>query len=152
MSRTLLAALLVTLPGALAAQAHPLVGNWDLELPGGMRMENGNVTPIMVKGSLVVVVEGDSLIGTLKAEPTEGRPARPPLRLATKSAPGQLKFTHSSEAKMSMNGEETTRTMLSVYLFAVDGDALKGTVERHIEGMDIESMAAPMPITGTRVK
>ncbi len=152
MSHALFAAVLLTFPAALGAQAHPLVGNWDIELPGGMRMENGVVTPIMVKGTLAVVVQGDSLVGTLTAEPTEGRPARPPARLAAKNAPGQIKFSQSSEAKMNMNGEEMTRTMVSVYLFAVDGDALKGTVERHIEGLDDESMAAPMPITGKRVR
>ena len=77
MRRPVLLAAFLLLPGALAAQSHPLIGTWDVNVPAGMRMENGEATPVMAKGTLVFSVAGDSLIGMLKTDPIEGQPARP---------------------------------------------------------------------------
>ena len=52
---------------------------------------------------------------------------------------------------MTMNGEEMTRTSISTYVFDVANDALKGTIERAIEGLDV-MMGGPQAITGTRAK
>jgi hypothetical protein len=136
-------------PAALAAQSHPLVGTWAVEVPAGMRMENGEATPIMAKGTFVFSVVGDSLIGTLKSEPLEGMPARPASRVAAKLATGTVTFVSRSEAKLNMGGEEITRTAVSTWIFDVSGDTLKGTVERAIEGVEM-AMGGPQPITGKR--
>ena len=151
MRRPLLLAALLLLPGALAAQSHPLVGTWDVTVPAGMRMENGEATPIMAKGSLTFSVAADSLIGTLKTEPIEGQPERPAKRIAAKLVTGPVTFVSKGEAKMTMNGEEMTRTSISTYVFDVANNALKGTIERAIEGLDVQ-MGGPQPITGTRAK
>lgn len=151
MRRPLLLAALLLLPGALAAQTHPLVGTWDVNVPAGMRMENGEATPIMAKGTLTFTIAGDSLIGMLKTAPIEGQPERPAKRIAAKLAPGAVTFVSKGEAKMTMNGEEMTRTSISTYVFDVADNALKGTIERAIEGLDV-MMGGPQPITGTRAK
>jgi|CXWL01.1.fsa_nt_gi hypothetical protein len=146
---SLFAALL--LPGALAAQTHPLVGTWDVNVPAGMRMENGEATPIMAKGTLTFSVAADSLIGMLKTDPIEGQPERPAKRIAAKLVTGAVTFVAKGDAKMTMNGEEMTRTVISTYVFDVADNALKGSIERAIEGLDVQ-MGGPQPITGTRAK
>ena len=95
MIQHLLSAALVAVSAYASTQTHPLVGAWEMQLPGAVRMENGEQTITYVKGSLEVVLQGDSLIATLASEPVEGRPARPPARLAAKSAPGSVTFTHA---------------------------------------------------------
>jgi len=149
MRPSILLASLLLAPAVLAAQAHPIVGTWDVSVPAGMRMENGEATPIMAKGSFVFSVVGDSLIGTLKSEPLEGMPPRPASRVAAKLAPGTVTFVSKSEAKLNMGGEEMTRTAVSTWIFEVTGDALKGTVERAIEGVEM-AMGGPQPVTGKR--
>lgn len=151
MRRPLLLAALLLLPGALAAQTHPLVGTWDITIPAGMRVENGEATPIMAKGTLTFSVTGDSLIGILKTEPIEGQPVRPAKRIAAKLVTGAVTFVLKTEAKMSMNGEEMTRTAINTYVFDVADTALKGSIDRAIEGLDVD-MGGPQPITGTRAK
>lgn len=151
MRRPLLLAALLLLPGALAAQSHPLVGTWNVTVPAGMRMENGEATPIMAKGSFAFSVVGDSIIGMLKNDPIEGQPERPAKRVAAKLTAGAVTFVSIGEAKMNMNGEEMVRTSTSTYRFEVDGDTLKGTLDRSIEGLNLD-MGGAQPITGTRAK
>lgn len=151
MRRPLLLAALFLLPGALAAQTHPLVGTWDVNVPAGMRIGPEGPTAIMAKGSFTFSVVGDSIIGMLKNEPVEGQPARPAKRVAAKLTAGAVTFVSTGEAKMNMNGEEIVRTSISTYHFEVDGDKLKGTLERNIEGLNLDTGGA-QPITGTRAK
>ncbi|MCC6245197.1 MAG: hypothetical protein IT353_20300 [Gemmatimonadaceae bacterium] len=153
MIRELICAAFLSMASATApTQPHAIVGDWTMQLPGAVRMENGEQTITYVKGTLNVVAQGDSLIATLATEPVEGRPARPPARMAvaTSAAGGTVTFTPRSEATLNMNGEEVKRTSISTYAFTVTGDALKGTITRSIEGLDIPMN--PVDITGTRVK
>lgn len=151
MRRPLLLAALLLLPGALAAQTHPLVGTWDVQVPAGIRRGPEGPTALMAKGSFTFSVAGDSIIGMLKNEPLEGQPERPAKRVAAKLAAGAITFVSTSEAKMTMNGEEMARTAISTYRFEVAGDTLKGTLDLTIEGMNLD-MGGPQPITGTRAK
>jgi hypothetical protein len=57
----------------------------------------------------------------------------------------------ASTATLNTNGEESTRKAVSTYRFEVDGDTLKGTIDRTIEGLDV-TMGGPQPITGKRAK
>ena len=115
----------------------------------GSRIINDEETPIMQTGKMTVVQQGDSLIATLEMLPPEGMPARPASRMATKAAPGSVTFVHHGTAMISTNGEQKTSPSVSTFKFTVSGNALTGTVERRIEGMDIS--AAPQPVTGTRI-
>ncbi len=151
MRRPALIAALLLLPAALTAQSHPLVGNWNLSLPVGMRVENDEPTVIMGKGTMTVTAVGDSLIATLTMEPFEGRPPRPAARMAAKLAADTVAFSYASTATLNTNGEESTRKAVSTYRFEVDGDTLKGTIDRTIEGLDV-TMGGPQPITGKRAK
>lgn len=143
----LLLALLVS-PRLLHAQAHPLVGDWDVSYAGGMRIENDERIPIMVKGSLSILAEGDSLVAVLTTAAQEGLPARPPARFAAKRVDGKVTFLYRSEATLTLNGEQSKRTAISTYQMEATGDTLTGTVVRQVEGLDFP--AEPQPVTGTR--
>lgn len=146
----LLAAVLATLPAALAAQAtHPFVGTWSIEYPGGARHANGEIVPLMVKGTLSVEAVGDSLVATLKTAATADIPERPPVRMATKLAAAPVVFVHKSQATLNMNGEESQRTAITTWTFTPDGNVLTGTLERAIEGIEMQ-MGGPQALKGTR--
>jgi len=146
-----LLALLLTLPGLVAAQSPTLVGSWDVTVPAGVRIENGESTPIFAKGLLTVGAEGDSLIGMLKVEPPAGMPARPVARLAAGLATGQVVFIQRSTATINTNGVKTEYPVTNTYTLVATGDTLTGTVSRAIEGLQ-GPMPTPQPITGKRVK
>ena len=145
-----LSALLLVTPLALAAQAsaHPLVGTWTVVMPIGMRVENGEPTPIVGSGSLVVAAVGDSLIGTLTVQPPEGMPPRPATRMAAKAAPGAVTFISSGTAKINVNGSTSERAVTSSYRLEAVGNELKGTIDRRIEG--VEEQLGTAAITGKR--
>jgi hypothetical protein len=149
MRQTILLSAGLLLPGALAAQAQPLVGSWAVTVPAGMRMENGVATPMQATGALTVRVEGDSLIGTLKMEPIEDAPDRPATRLTAKFATGgAVVFISRSVAS---NGQGETATLISTYSLEATGDTLKGSVTRKFE--EFETLGGgPQPISGKRVK
>ena len=138
---------------ALAAQAPSITGSWQLSYPAGVRNENGNITVLHGTGVLTVVAQGDSLIGTLAADPNPEFTPRPAARLAGTAAAGEATFVSHSEATLSMNGDERTATVVSTWKFKVQGDSLVGTVERKLEGYDIEGGSQPpQPVTGVRRK
>jgi hypothetical protein len=143
--------LLLILPGALAAQSHPLAGNWDISIPVGATIENGVTTQIFANGAVSLGVEGDSIIGTLKVEPPPGYPARPPARLAAGVAAVPSVFVVNSQATIDINGVESTRKVTSTYTMTAKGDALEGTVAREIEGGDLPGME-PQAYRGKRAK
>ena len=138
---------------ALAAQAPSITGSWQLSYPAGVRNENGNITVLHGTGVLTVVAQGDSLIGTLAADPNPEFTPRPASRLAGKATAGEATFVSHSEATLSMNGDERTATVVSTWKFKVQGDSLVGTVGRKLEGYDIEGGSQPpQPVTGVRRK
>lgn len=150
--RTLtLAAALITLPAVARGQSHPLVGKWDVELVAGQRIEDGVATSVKAKGTLEIVVQGDSLIGTLTTVPIEGMPQRPPARLAGKRIDGTMKFVSVSEGTLNGNGESLTFQAISTWSLTANGDALQGSVTRELVGVSVPDMGA-QPVTGTRAK
>lgn len=133
------------------AQPSPLIGEWKITYPGEIRMRNGVADPIMVTGTLVVRSEGDSLIATLATDASPQLPARPTLRFAAKFGSGDAVFVSRASATLNINGAERQATSVSTWTFKVAGDALEGSVERRIEGMQ-SSGTGPQPIKGTRLK
>jgi hypothetical protein len=134
-----------------AAQTHPLVGSWNLRYAAGTRIENGTPTVITGTGKLIVEAQGDSLIARLIPDPIEGGPARPESRMAARTGAGPLVFIQRGTARVNRNGEESEVTSISTWTLEVKGDALEGTVERRLEGMEAPSRG-PQPVTGTRVE
>ena len=128
---------------------HPLVGAWKVDFPGGMRVQNGVSTPIRLTGKFTVEAQGDSLIGTLVADPSD-QGTRPPLRLAAKSMDGSVTFVSRSPVTVNMNGVEQKGTAVATWTLGVEGDQLEGTVDRKLEGVSGPS-AGPQPISGTRL-
>lgn len=146
----ILCALVLASSSLATAQQHPIIGTWEVNYAAGLRMENGAATPMMAAGVLTVVAQGDSLIGELVTTPSATTPARPATRLAAAVTSGAaLVFISHSEARMNMNGEEHTTKVVSTWKLTVTGNALEGTTERSIEGMDMGS-GGPQPVTGTR--
>jgi hypothetical protein len=138
---------------ALAAQAPSFVGGWQLSYPVGAMVENGEVTVIMGTGTLTIVAQGDSLIGTLVTDSTPGERPRPTVRLAAPAVTGAATFVSHSEATMNINGQESKATVVSTWALKVQGDSLSGTVARTIEGFDMAGGdQPPQPVTGSRKK
>lgn len=149
-SKLVLAALFALAPLAARAQAHPLAGKWTIEYAGGMRIENGEPTPILAKALLTITEVGDSLIATVRMEPNPNLPPRPEGRFAAlKAAGNEITFKQRSEAKLNTNGEERTMTAVSTWILKADGEALTGTLGRELEGMDMP-LPPPQPVTGRR--
>lgn len=149
-SLIVLAALLMLTPLAAQAQAHPLAGRWTIEYAGGMRIENGEPTPILAKALLTITEVGDSLVATVRMEPNPNLPPRPEGRFAALKASGsEITFKQRSEAKINTNGEERTMTAISTWVLKADGDALSGSLGRELEGMEMP-LPPPQPVTGRR--
>ena len=150
--RNTFAAILLTIPFVGArAQAHPLVGRWSMELAVGMRMENGEHTPVMGTGILVLAAQGDSLVGTLAIAPPEGQPARPPARMAAKLVDGDVIFVVRGQSRINQNGEESVVETITTWKLSAKGEALAGSLERQLVGFE-DANGGPLPVKGTRVK
>ena len=143
---------LLTLGSAsLHAQQQPLVGAWRVHFQAGMRVENGEATPIFADGTLTVQSTADSLIGTLSTDPTADMPARPPARLAARATTGQATFIAHSKATISVNGAEHDAAVVSTWVLQAKGDSLTGTVSRKIDSPEAGPQE-PRPVTGVRKK
>ena len=155
MRRTaLLATTLFTSPLALSAQSHPLVGEWQLALVVGGRMENGVVTPINGTATLTITATGDSLIANVQTDPVEGQPARPAVRMAAPNKAGDAVFVSRGPARLNINGEAREVIGVSTWTLKATGDVLEGTTQRSIEGADEIQLPnqAPQPVKGVRAK
>ena len=149
-SSMLVAAVLGGTYGSVLAQANPLVGSWKVTFAAGTRIENGTPTTINGTGKLLVGVQGDSLIARLIPDPIEGA-ARPESRLTAATGAGRIVFISKGKAQVNANGDVKDVTSISTWILSATGDALTGTVERKIEGMDAPSRG-PQPVSGTRIK
>ncbi|HEX5004230.1 MAG TPA: hypothetical protein VFV65_02890 [Gemmatimonadales bacterium] len=149
MTRIVIACLAVLGAGPLSAQVPALVGTWRVAFPAGSSIENGVATPIMGGGVLTIEATADSLIGTLVRDPIEGMPPRPPARLAAARGPSPAVFVSRTSATVSSNGNEQELVAISTWKLQADGNALRGTVEREIEGLPMGKQP-PMEVTGTR--
>ena len=136
--------------GPALAQSNPIVGSWKISFVAGTRVENGVATTITGTGKLIVQVQGDSLIGRLIPDPIEGA-ARPESRLAAPNVADTAEFIQRGKAQVNINGEVKEVTSISTWTLTADGDALSGTVERKLEGMDAPSRG-PQPVSGARIK
>ena len=68
-----------------------------------------------------------------------------------RASAGKVFFIQRGMARVNLNGEEKEVTSISTWTLVAKGDALEGTVERRLEGMDAPSRG-PQPVTGTRLK
>lgn len=149
MSRSLLlAATLLALPIAAGAQDHPLVGKWKISYAGGVRVQNGGTTAIEATALLTIEAKGDSLVAHFVPDPIDGR-TRPPFRVAALRQPAEVTFVQVSEATLHFGGGDQTRTATTRWTLMVSGDALDGTIERSIEGLNMPT-GGPQPVSGTR--
>jgi hypothetical protein len=150
---TLLPALLLSLlPMVAGAQAHPLVGTWEVTYAAGFEIENGRARAIEATGTLAITATADSLIAVLTTPPVEGLITRPPSRFATAHTTSwPVRFEQRSPATITINDVDQERTAISRWEFTVDGDLLGGSVSRGIEGFPSPT-DAPRPLRGKRVE
>jgi hypothetical protein len=150
MTRTLVV-LLTLCHGVLSAQQQPLAGTWLVNFQAGMRIEDGEATPLFATGTLTVQPVADSLIGMLATNPAPDMPARPPVRLAAKATTGEATFIAHSKATINVNGAEHEANVVSTWVLRAKGDSLVGTVARKIDSPEAGPQE-PRPVTGTRKK
>ena len=145
----LVAAALGGVSGSAAAQANPIVGTWKISFVAGTRVENGTPTTINGTGKLIVELRRDSLVARLI--PIASMRCAPESRMAAPTGADKVSFIQRGMARVNLNGEEKEVTSISTWTLAAKGDALEGTVERRLEGMDTPSRG-PQPVTGKRLK
>ncbi len=153
MRHALLAAALIlpALSTPSLAQSHPLVGKWEVEYAGGMRMENGTPTPLQVKATMTVTETADSLIVAVVVATNPELGPRPPFRLAAAKPVGTpATFLQTSQATINANGEERAATSITTWKLQADGSTLTGTLARRLEGFDMPPMPES-PVKGTKV-
>jgi hypothetical protein len=147
----LLAATLVTVSATTAfSQASPLAGTWRVEYQRGLRNENGEITVLMGTAKLSLEQRGDSLVGQLAPEPGDDGRTPPPIQFAGASSGSSATFHTVSESRINFNEEVRVVKVNITWELSATGDALTGTMQRSMEGMEMPS--EPTPIKGTRVR
>ncbi len=147
------ALLLALLPVAAGAQAHPLVGTWEVTYPAGFEIDGPSqrARAIEATGTLTITATEDSLIAVLETPPVEGLPTRPPSRFTSlRVSAWPVRFAQRSPATLTINGRDEERTAISRWEFTVDGNTLGGTVSRGVEGFPSPT-DAPRPLRGKRI-
>lgn len=145
------AAPFVAAPTTLSAQSPaPIVGTWNVEWELGRSMMNGESSSIMAKGTMKVVVDGDSLLATLATTSrSDGQPiTRPSFTIGGRRTEKGATFVQISEATLNTNGEERKQRSIGTWTVEIQGDQLSGQVKREIEGLAID--IPPAPLKGTR--
>jgi hypothetical protein len=154
MSRRLLATALLSASAlfahALPAQsASPLVGKWTIEYERGRRIENGEVSSVMGKGTMTVAQQGDSLIATLDLPPRDDGTPVPVMKIVGKNGPDGAVFVQIQKITLNMNGEATTHDAKVTWSMKATGDTLTGSIAREMPMMEPQE---PGPLKGTRLK
>ena len=139
----------LALCGSSLQAQQSLAGTWDVSYQAGMRIENGEETPIIANGTLTIEVTADSTIATLLITPGPEMPARPPQRMAAANHQPTVLVVHG-KATINTNGVERELKSTSTWTLSASGDDLTGTIERNIEGLAQGPQA--VPVKGTRKK
>lgn len=142
---------LLAVAAPLAAQSHPLVGTWAVEMQDGVKVVDGQPEPIMGKGTMVFSIRNDSLVAVITMEANEMVSGRPPMKFAAKLVDGPAVFIKKGKAVTMSNGAQEEVEIVSTFRFEAKGDALVGSVERNFGKLE-NPMAGTSPITGTRVR
>ncbi len=154
MSRRLLAALLLSASAAVthalpAQSASPLVGKWTIEFERGRRVEDGQVSSVMAKGTMTVTQQGDSLIATFDLPPRDDGTPVPSMRIVGTDGPQGAVFVQVQKITLNMNGEATTHDAKVTWSMKATGDTLTGSIAREMPMMEPQE---PGPLKGTRLK
>ena len=89
-------------------------------------MENGQRSVAMVKGTLRVQSEGDSLVAIVRLVPDPGEAPRPETRMTARRVDGPVTFQRKAIATTLVNGEERKVEILTNWTLTARGDALEG--------------------------
>lgn len=142
---------LVSLAAGVSVQAQSpsaLVGKWNIDYERGRRIENDVVTPVMAKGVLTIVSQGDSLIATLQEGPRQDGTPTPPRTISGRVTNGKAVFVQKQEVRINMNGEERMQPVIVTWTLSADGNALSGSMAREMPGMN--GPMEPSAVKGTR--
>lgn len=137
------------LPALTSAQAHPLVGRWNLSMPAPMRGADGKVSMVTRKSVMTVELAGDSLIATVRNEPLPGEPDSGDRRFAGIRNAGAVRLVHASTATLSGGSRDMSREASTIYVLDASGDKVTGTLTVEVPGID---GIPPRTVTGTLVR
>lgn len=153
MSPLRLAALALAVAVApLQAQSNPLLGKWTIEYARGMRVENDVATPVMGTGTLTIVQDADSLLGTIDGSPRPDGTMAPATKLGGRLNNGSAVLISKSKARVNMNGEMSEIDITVTWTLSAAGDALSGTLLRKVGVASPMADAPASPVKGTRIK
>jgi hypothetical protein len=130
-------------------EPHPLVGRWKVSFPWHVDIRNGVATPVMESGELRVEERGDSLVATI-VRSTEAQSKRD-IRLAALKGPGETVFIARDKVTFSTGATQRDAIAVSTWILRPDGDRLRGTLERKLEGTGPPG-AGPQPLGGVRIR
>jgi hypothetical protein len=127
-----------------------MVGKWSIEFERGRQVENGVVTPIMGRGTLVVQQSGGVFTATLDAGPRpDGTPA-PPVTMQGALRGSDVVFEQKGRARLDVNGEVKEVEVTTTWSLHADGDALSGTMTRALPMAP--DAGGSTPVRGTRAR
>lgn len=137
------------LPTLTSAQAHPLIGQWNLSMPAPIRTADGQVSMVTRKSVMTVELAGDSLIATVRNEPLPGEPVTDDRRFSGLRSTGAVRLVRNSTAMLSGGGSDMAREALMTYLLDASGDKVTGTMSVEVPGI---ASIPPRTVTGTLVR
>ena len=136
----------------LQAQSNPPLGKWNIEYARGMRVENDVPTPVMGTGTLTIVQDADSLLGTIDGSARADGTTAPTTKLSGRLNNGSAVLISRSKAKVNMNGEMNEIDITVTWTLPATGDALSGTLLRKVGVASPMADAPASPVKGTRIK
>lgn len=140
-------AVVIALAPPLAAQSHPLVGSWDIQIQAGIHEADGKVNPVVSPGSVTFTMAGDSLVAVLRM--TMAGP-RPPARMASYLPGDTASFVKQVTALRTNDNRMTPGVATRRYRFFVQHDSLVGIMDT-IDGDDANvAKLNNWPVTGVR--
>ena len=136
---------------AAAQSASSIVGKWEIEFARGQRVENDVVTNIMAKGTIAIVVSGDSLLATLDQPPRPDGTATPTAILGGRITNGFAVFVQKQTVQLNMDGQMHAAEAIVTWTLQSTGDTITGAITREIPSMQMPPRD-PSPVKGTRIK
>lgn len=147
MRRLRLVLLAIPLATTPLIQDHPLVGQWRLRVPIGVRGTDGAPVMVMRTGTVAVEARGDSLHASMTLDPVGDVPART-MRMSALRRNGKVSFVSSSDARLTNGSDERSVQAVSTYTLEAIGDSLAGVLSQEIPGI---SGVPDRPFSGERI-
>lgn len=135
---------------AKAQSPAALAGKWSIEYERGRRMENGEATVIMGKGTVTIAAQGDGFAATFESGARPDGSVPPPSTALGTVKGDSVVFVQEQTVTINLNGESREAKVTLTWTFSAAGDTLGGSLARELPGMPEPLPASP--VKGTRMK